>query len=618
MNSMVRKNKDWIIAAAIMAVAFVIFTPVLKGSFINWDDDVNVYDNPNVKELSAKTIGNMFTTTIVGGYTPLTTLSFSIENALYGMKPWVFHLNNLLLHLVCILLLFMLLRKLGLSLFVTGVTTLLFAIHPMHVESVAWITERKDVLYGAFFLLSLIFYVDFYNSRKRLFYYLSMAAFVLSLLSKIQAVSLPLVLILIDFYYEKRFTLRQLLNKIPFLILSLATGVAGVYFLNQFGSLETGSVMPFVQRVFIGTFSLCIYLFKVIVPYPLSAVYPNPASIDIYFYLSAAVVLILVGVVWRFGRKVPFLVFGSLFFLVNVVFILQVVGAGQAFLADRFTYLAYIGIFFVIAKAVEPVLQGKYKMAVIAPGILLLALMAFVSYTRTRVWENPETLFTDVVKKYPNAVMAHNNLGFYYRDQGRNEKAIESYTQAIKYDPESFIALSNRGEVWFELGETEKALNDMNEAIRIKPDYAKALSNRGAIYGSRKQYDLAIADLDKSLELEPGSLRALTNRLLVNYNRGQYELALRDANEYLGIQPDDAAVLNQRGLCHGRLGNDQEAVADFDAAIRINPKKGNFYQNRSYQLSKMGNYQAALQDILKARELGVRINEAYLKMLQSL
>jgi tetratricopeptide (TPR) repeat protein len=618
MNSMVRKNKDWIIAAAIMAVAFVIFTPVLKGSFINWDDDVNVYDNPNVKELSAKTIGNMFTTTIVGGYTPLTTLSFSIENALYGMKPWVFHLNNLLLHLVCILLLFMLLRKLGLSLFVTGVTTLLFAIHPMHVESVAWITERKDVLYGAFFLLSLIFYVDFYNSRKRLFYYLSMAAFVLSLLSKIQAVSLPLVLILIDFYYEKRFTLRQLLNKIPFLILSLATGVAGVYFLNQFGSLETGSVMPFVQRVFIGTFSLCIYLFKVIVPYPLSAVYPNPASIDIYFYLSAAVVLILVGVVWRFGRKVPFLVFGSLFFLVNVVFMLQVVGAGQAFLADRFTYLAYIGIFFVIAKAVEPVLQGKYKMAVIAPGILLLALMAFVSYTRTRVWENPETLFTDVVKKYPNAVMAHNNLGFYYRDQGRNEKAIESYTQAIKYDPESFIALSNRGEVWFELGETEKALNDMNEAIRIKPDYAKALSNRGAIYGSRKQYDLAIADLDKSLELEPGSLRALTNRLLVNYNRGQYELALRDANEYLGIQPDDAAVLNQRGLCHGRLGNDQEAVADFDAAIRINPKKGNFYQNRSYQLSKMGNYQAALQDILKARELGVRINEAYLKMLQSL
>jgi len=615
MNRMIRKHKDWIIAAAIMAVAFVIFTPVLKGSFINWDDDVNVYENPNVRELSAATIGNMFTTTVVGGYTPLTTLSFSIENALYGMKPWVFHLNNLLLHLVCIALLFILLRKLGFSLFVTGITTLLFAIHPMHVESVAWITERKDVLYGAFFLLSLIFYADFYKTRRKLLYYLSIAAFILSLLSKIQAVSLPLVLILIDYYHEKRFSFRQLLNKIPFLILSLATGVAGVIFLSQFGSLETGTIMPLVQRIFIGTFSLCIYLFKVIIPYPLSAIYPGPASLDLFFYLSAVVVVLLVALIWRFGRKVPFLVFGSLFFLVNVVFMLQVVGAGQAFLADRFTYLAYIGIFLVIARALEPLLSGRLKMVVIAPGILLLALFAFVSFTRTQAWENPETLFTDVVRKYPNAVMAHNNLGFYYRDKGRNEKAIEAYSQAIRYDPESFIALSNRGEVWFELGQTDKALNDMNEALRIRPEYAKALSNRGAIYGSRKQYDLAVADLDKSLELEPGNLKALTNRLLVNYNLGRYDLALRDANDYLKLQPRDPAVLNQRALCNGRLGKDQEALADFDAAIRISPDKGSYYQNRSYQHSKMGNFQAALQDIQKAKELGVKINDAYLNRL---
>jgi tetratricopeptide (TPR) repeat protein len=615
MNFMARIKKDWIIAAAIMAVAFAVFIPVLKGSFINWDDDVNVYENLNVSELSARSIGNMFSTTVVGGYTPLTTLSFSIENALYGMKPWVFHLNNLLLHLVCIALLFILLRKLGLSLFVTGITSLLFAIHPMHVESVAWVTERKDVLYGAFFLLSLIFYVDFYNSRRKLFYYLALGAFALSLLSKIQAVSLPLVLILIDYYYEKRFTLKQWANKIPFLLLSLATGIAGVIFLSRFGSLETGSVMPLVQRIFIGTFSLCIYLFKVIVPYPLSAIYPSPASLDIFFYISAGLVILLIVLVWRFARKIPFVVFGSLFFLVNVIFMLQVVGAGQAFLADRFTYLAYIGIFLVLAKAVEPVLAGKYKMLVIGPGVLFLVLLAFISFTRTRTWENPETLFSDVVKKYPNAVMAHNNLGFFYRDQGRNEKAIESYTQAIKYDPESFIAFSNRGEVLFELGQTDKALADMNEAIRIKPDYAKALSNRGAIYGSRKQFDLAIADLDKSLELEPGNPRALTNRLLVNYNLGRFEDALRDANLYLKINPEDPAVLNQRALCFGRLNKDQESLADFDAAIRISPNKGSYYQNRSYQQSKMGNYQAALQDIQKAKELGVKINEAYLNRL---
>ncbi|MFH0761965.1 MAG: tetratricopeptide repeat protein [Bacteroidota bacterium] len=614
---MLKKNKEWFLLALILLVTFVVFSPVLKYDFVNWDDGVNVYENANVRELNAGTLKNMFSTTVIGGYTPLTTLSFAVENSLFGMKPGVFHLNNLLLHLLNTLLVFILFRKLGINLFITFTVALLFGIHPMRVESVAWITERKDMLYGFFFLLSLIFYVAFRKQKKPVYYILAFLAFILSLLSKIQAVALPLILILIDFFFERKFRLKSLLNKIPFFVLALATGIAGLYILGQEGTLETHTVLPFFQRIFIGTWSFCVYLAKSIVPYPLSAIYPNPDGLTVYQYGSALLVLVLAILIYKSGKLRDMLVFGSLFFLCNVIFVLQIVGAGQAYLADRFTYLAYIGLFFLIGWALNFLMSGKWKPLVIGLGLTYAAILGIVSWNRVQVWKNSETLFSDVVKKYPEAEMAHMNLGYYYRDLNQNEKAIASYTRAIEIKPLGYMGYSNRGEVLFGLGQLDKALGDMNKAILLKPDYAKALSNRGALYGSQKKYDLALADLDSALSMDPHNERALTNRLLVYYNMGDYEKASRDASSFLAIKPGNADILNQRGLCLDQLNKNKEALADFNEAIAINPKKGYYYQNRSYLLAKTGDPSGALKDILKARELGIKVNPAYLQMLQS-
>jgi tetratricopeptide (TPR) repeat protein len=615
---MAGKKKEWLLVALILLITFLVFSPVTKYGFVNWDDDVNVTQNRDVQHLDAASIKAIFTHTVIGGYTPLTTLSFAIENKVFGMNPGVFHFNNLLLHLLCTLLVYLFFRQLGAGLFVSLIVTVLFGIHPMRVESVAWITERKDVLYSFFFLLSANFYLRFYQSKRRLFYALALLAFALSLLAKIQAVTLPLVLWLIDYHYEKKFRAGQGLNKIPFFLLSLLTGIAGVYFLGHAGFLETNTVLPLVQRIFIGTYTLCVYLVKSVVPYRMSAIYPSPDQLSALFYASILPVILLAVLIIRSKKNRNDLVFGSLFFLFNVMFMLQVVGAGQAFLADRFTYIAYIGLFFLMARLVEYLYTTRWKIPVSVVGALYIAALGVFAWNHTKVWKDSGALFSDVIRKYPESSLAHNNLGLYYRDQKQNDKAIQCYSRSIELNPLAFRSYNNRGEVYFERGEIDKALSDMNRVIQLRSDYGKGYSNRGAIHGSRKEFGLALADLDRAIELDPMEITAYQNRLLVHYAMGNYEKASVDATSYLDLKPGDANVINQRGLCYDHMGLDQKALADFNQAIRINPSNGVYYENRSYLYTKMGNAGNALKDILKARELGVKINMAYLQKLQSL
>jgi tetratricopeptide (TPR) repeat protein len=601
----------------ILAATFLVFSPTLRNEFVNWEDDVNVTENPFIKQLNAENIKGLFKQTITGGYRPLATLTYAVEHHFFGLNPLVYHLNNILLHLLCTLLFYVFLRRMGASLFISFCAAMLFGIHPMRVESVAWVTERKDVLYSLFFLLSMILYLQWYRKKRLLFYLLALAAFILALLSKIQAVALPVILLLMDYYHEKRFSLRQLIDKTPFLILSLATGILGIFILGSQGTLITESTIPGWQRIFIGTYSLCVYLVKSVFPYQLSAIYPNPASLSLLFYLSAAAVLVLAAVVWRFGKSVRELVFGSLFFLVNIVFVLQVLGAGQAFLADRFTYLAYGGLFFLIAWGLNFLMNSRVKPFLLLFITAYLIVLGAGTWDRVKVWRTSESLFTDVIRKFPDCSIAHNNLGLWYRDRDQNEKALESYTRAIQANPAGHLSYSNRGETWFALGEIDKALVDMNIALRINPDYGKALSNRGAIRGARKEYDLALSDLDKAIQLDPKSLQAYQNRVLVHYALGNFEMAAEDCTSFLRIEPYNPDILNHRGLCYDRLNRNEESLNDFNLAIQLNPSRGNYFRNRSYLLAKVGDYGGALRDILNARQMGISINPDYLRMLES-
>ena len=610
-------RKERIGLVLILIFTFLMFYPNVQYDYVNWDDDVNVTINPNVQNLNKESVRNMFTSTVIGGYTPLTTLTFALEVNQWGFNPKVHHLNNIILHLLCTLLVFILLKSLGIESFIVIAATFLFALHPMRVESVAWITERKDVLYGTFFLFSAILYIRFSKSGNYLYYILALFTFVLALLSKIQAVSLPLALLVIDFFREGRFTFRQILNKIPFFVLSLATGLAGIHFLSLEGSLETGNIMPIWERIFIGSYSLLIYLVKSVIPYELSAIYPFPARLTWMHYVSLPVALALVFGIFKIRKFRKEVWFGFLFFFVNVVFMLQIIGAGQGYLADRFTYVGYIGLFFLMALAIRQLALSKLNYFLIPLAGFYLGVLTWQTSQRIKVWENTETLFTDVIEKYPRVAVAHNNMGRYFREQNQYDKAIASYNQALAIDPNSYNTLNNRGKAFFDTGRTEEALADFNRSVELNGEYAESRSNRGAALASKGEYEAALIDLDKAVALEPGNLSARSNRALVLYTLNRYDKAIEEITMYLTYKPDDADMMNLRSLAFNQLNRNSEALDDLNRAIAIKPSQGVFWQNRSFLHNKTGNYAAALQDIQKASELGIQVSPAYITELRN-
>lgn len=607
---------EWLLLGAILILTFMVFSPAINFDFVNWDDDVNVTQNRNVQNLNPESVKNMFTTTVIGGYTPLTTLSFAAEHHYSGLNPKVFHTNNILLHMICTLLLFLILKKMGMSLFVTALVTILFGIHPMRVESIAWITERKDMLYTLFYFFSILLYLKFRESGNPGWYIGALAVFILSLLSKIQAVSLPLSLILIDYFYDKKFRISQVWNKVPFFILSLITGVAGIYFLKQEGSLDTGTLLPVYQRIFVGSYSLAVYLIKSVFPYEMSAIYPFPAKLSAIHYLSLPAIILLAWGITKIRQLRSEVIFGSLFFLVNVIFVLQVVGAGQGYLADRFTYVGYSGLFFVYVILAEKWVPPSWSKILYSIGIIYLISLSVLAHSRVKVWKNTETLFTDVISKYPRVAVAHNNMGRYYREMNQYDKAIAAYDKAIEINPESFNTFSNRGKALFDLGRIDEALKDFNRSIELNDRYVEALGNRGAAYAAKGNFDAALADLVKALEIDPANINALSNRALIWYSLNNFEKATEDINSYLLYKPNDADMLNLRSLCFNKLNRNQEALADLNRAVQINPSQGVFWQNRSFLLNKMGDKAGALRDIQQAQALGIEVNQRYIEALK--
>jgi len=396
---------------AALVITFLCFAPTFDYGFVTWDDDRNIYKNDNITSLNEENFwentAKIWSSTVIGNYNPLSIWTFAVEKMTYGLEDlgkW--HLTNILLHLICVLLVLKIALLLGLSWRGALFVTLLFGIHPMRVESVAWLTERKDVLYGAFYLAALWLYIKgkIYNKKYTIWIYL---LFILSLFSKIQAVVLPISLILVDYYFDKKLSVKSIVSKVPMLLISLAFGLLGIYFLSDEGSITSNNnTYESWQRIFVGTYSYVIYLIKAVVPYEMSPLYPYPARFPWYFYLSFLIFPTVLFGLWKAYKsehKVVF--FGLGFFSVNIFFLLQVLGAGQGFLADRFTYIAYLGLFFIAGYGLDYLLTNFISKQALITGVagVLVAIFSFMSFQQVQIWENSDKLWSHVIKYYKNS-----------------------------------------------------------------------------------------------------------------------------------------------------------------------------------------------------------------------
>ncbi len=613
-------SQDWKYIIGILALTFVAFIPALTNDFVNWDDDYNLGNNNNTALLTWDNIVNIFKEPVIGNYNPLPILTFAIERSIFGLDPTIYHVNNVLLHLVCVFFIYRIFRSLNLTTLAAAAGSLLFGIHPMRVESVAWVTERKDVLFGAFFLSALWLYIHYVKSGyAKKYFYAALGLFFFSLLAKIQAVSLPLTMLLVDYYFRRPLNFKLVLEKWAFFTLSLLIGLVGIYFLQDQGSINDATTYTLFQRLMIGGYSLGVYLIKFIFPYEMSPLYPYPAILPWQVYLGPIAVLAILGFSYVAYKKDwrPYL-FGSLFFLFNIMFVLQVVGAGQGFLADRFTYIPYIGLMFMVVFAGQSLMkdnQRSGKLAMYGFGGLMI-LFFIMTWQQNKVWTDSDTLWTHVLKHEDKTSLPYRNRANYRRDQGRTEEALADYNSAITLKPDAAL-YNSRAKLYFNLKQYQQSLDDYNRAIAMDSTEGEFYINRGAVFALSNDLPRALEDFNKGLKLDPDHANGYKNRSLIYQSFGQWANAESDISAYLKMHPEDADLWYERGRIRNVLNKPKEGLPDLDRAIQLNNKQGLYYYEKMKCLLLLGQKDQARQlqpiiqqfGIVVEPEVAAKLNE---------
>lgn len=647
----------WGFGVVILLITFFVFKHSLSLQFVNWDDPYNLLENETLKIFSYnwdwKAVKTIFTADVIGNYNPLPIFTFAIEKYFFApdpvLKPFIFHFDNLWMHLVCTHFVYILFTKLGLSRTAAFIGALLFGIHPMRVESVAWITERKDVLYGMFFLGALLCYINYLNAvkNKTAWYILTIVLAIISCLSKVQAVTLPLTMVAVDFYFKRKWLSPKILifEKLPWWLISLTFGLINIYTLKNQNSLNSDShvvAFNFIDKLAVGAYSYTIYLIKWIYPYKLSPLYPYPPELPVQAYISLAVVPLLLAVFlfWTIRNKKHDLFFGWMFFTFNIMFLLQIVGAGQGFLADRFTYIAYIGLFFLMIKAYDWILQIKptFKIPLLVGAGLYLALFAFLTTRQLKVWENSETLWEHVKIYYPDSPLAWKQAANYYRDEKKDlDRAILNYQQAIKMEPNEGYTYNGLAKVYIDKAysldpkminfkQQQTALVQLSvqsylsaiekDSIKGQPDKkitGEIIVNLGVAHAILGNMEEGLKYLSKGILVNPDNSNGYLNRGLIYFNASQFELAIKDYDEYMRLNAYNADIYYSRGICKFNLNRIEESLPDYNKAIALKATEPLFYIARSRTYRKMGNISASVNDANKAKQMGADVSMELLK-----
>jgi len=509
----------------VLILTAIIFANMLGNDFASWDDSVNILDNPIIKHFDFHSFKEIFTN-FHGTDFPLTIFSYSLEYKFFGLNPFYYHLTNYLIHLFNVLLVYILIRRISGKNWVAFIAALFFGIHPMHVESVAWVSERKDLLYSLFFLLSLNSYCKFLLSKTNVpHFYWSILWFLLSMLSKPAAACLPLVLVLFDYYIEKKITIKSLLQKTPFVLIVIFFFVITVFVQKTFESIpDLTQSFNFIDKVFLFSYSAIYYIIKAFAPFNLCAIHFYPIKegslLPFEYYFSFFVLILIVFTAIKVKLLKNEIIFGLLFYFITIIMVLQIIPVGQqAIVAERYSYIPYIGIFFILGHLFYYIIENKKftSKIKISFSFIIIALatgFSYLTFERNKVWENGIILFTDEINKYPEQGYSWFGRGYSKYEKGDNEGAYSDLSKAIKIYPNDAEFYFNRGNVCNNLSKFENAISDYTSAIKLKPIYPEAFNNRGASYGNLNRLNESLSDYNKAVILNPKYAEAYFGRAI--------------------------------------------------------------------------------------------------------
>lgn len=577
-----------------------------------------------IRGLGVENLRRMFGEIVLANYHPLTMLSYAINYAIGGEHAWGYHLFNVLLHIADTALVFALAYRLSSGkLLVAFFVGLLFGIHPMHVESVAWVSERKDVLYVLFYVGAMHTYLSYceQGSKRQLGY--TAMLFLLSLLSKPAAVTLPLALLLLDYWQGRGWRTQTVwLEKIPFLLLSIIFGIITIKAQSSEAIAEFTNY-GMAQKMMFTAYGFVYYIVQLLAPFDLAALHPYPTIVKnatlppIYMVAPLAAVAILGAVYVAYRRGNKLIPFGLGFYLLHILLVLQFVTVGKAIVAERYSYLAYVGLLFIIGTLLQTYTDSRpTQRKAIWIGIVLWAgVLSVLSWQQIAVWKNPETLWTKTLAVHPNCDVAFDNRGIYYRQQKQNDKAFNDFNNVLKINPKYALTYNNRGNIYFEQQKDELALADYNQALSLDSTLTEALVNRGVIHVRNNRIAEGMLDFARAEQREKEFANLYLNRGIAYTIQKNHEAAIKDFTNYLKLKPENDGVYNSRAVSLQNLNQHQEALTDFSYAIKLAPKQGVYYLNRSYTYNALGDRAMAKQDALQAQSLGVQVPATYLQQL---
>jgi protein O-mannosyl-transferase len=641
-------------AAVLALVTMATYWPATRNDFVNYDDVLYVTANGQVQDgLSWEAVKWALFNPVNSNWHPLTVWSHMADCQFFGLKAWGHHLTSVLLHALNTVLVFLMLRGLTGALWRSALVAALFGLHPLHVESVAWVSERKDVLSGCFGLLALMAYARYARGRKpnagcrtqkpappstqqfhvsRLtfhtptFYLLSLLFFSLGLMSKAMLVTWPFVMLLLDYWplgrmkkaegrmqnveaddtrhatsvfhsniaegerttrhaphpaaqsqianRKSQILLPLLLEKFPFFVLATAVSIVTVLVQKAGGALTVGESLPLSVRCGTALISYCRYLGKLFWPADLAVYYPHPGQWPVGKVVLAGMLMLGIAILlFRQRRRYPFLLVGWLWYCGTLVPVIQLVQTGGHAMADRYTYIPWVGMLVVAVWGAYELTRGwRYGlMAFSVAGSTAMVLCLALTRQQIGYWKDSEALFRHALAVTENNELARYNLGVALSMKGQTDEAIRQYREAIRLKSDYAEPHNNLGLALGKRGQMDEAIRQYQEALRLNPDYATAHNNLGIALGKKGQMDEAIRHYREALRLKPDFADAHYNLGNALYNKGRTDEAIRQYREAIRLKPDDAEAHNNLGAALELQGQIDEAIIEYREALRLKP-----------------------------------------------
>jgi tetratricopeptide (TPR) repeat protein len=575
-------------------LVIVLYWPALQHGFVNYDDDRYVTGNARVQNgLTFENIRWAFLNPVTDNWHPLTVLSHMLDCQFGGLNPWGHHLTSVLLQSANAALVFVLLSRLTGAVGRSLVVAALFAVHPLRVESVAWVAERKDVLSGLFGLLALIFYASYAQAQTAKAsgkeaggnhltfssaYWLALFWLALGLMSKPMLVTWPFVLLLLDYWPLGRFKPgcagRLVLEKIPFFVLAAAVSVVTFRVQRQGAAVETIQNLPLAARGENALIAGCRYLGKTFWPTELAVLYPHPGHWPLGDVFLAAIFLAgLSGLLVGLCRQHPYLLMGWLWFIGTLVPVIGLVQVGLQSMADRYTYLPSLGILILTIWGADALTRHWRQQAMFLAAAATAAIICCMVLTRMQLqyWQDGETLFRHTLAVTENNYIAHYNLGVALDEKGRREEAIPEYRAILKIQPGYARAYVNLGADLDKTGQSEEAMSDYQEAVRLAPDNPFARNNLGIALFKQGRTDDAIKQFQEAVRLAPDDAGPRNGLAAALYTQGQHDEAVQQFQEALRLNPDFAEAHFNLACVLVERGQTGEAIKQFQEALRLKP-----------------------------------------------